>query len=247
MLCYGVYIVSAICRKQITSGIGLKIITALTLTLLPCIYFRFHGYEKSSWSPMPVSPLKADFWGYFSNILSLGVGFTDINVMPGIVWAFILIIPVMLLIINNKSRWTPSTWRVLTTVLGMVAVLGVISYGRAGFNEPKTSRYAEYGLMLIPLVSLAWWLVLENKRSRLLVLSTLWIGLFISFVDTWSAQPYREKKQLDVFHLECISSYFEGTGDGVCQGYPRGLDRAAQLGVNFTRQFTAAATPGGTK
>lgn len=237
MACNVIYTIAAVFKKQTPPEKAFKIITAFILALLPCLYFRFHGYEKAAWTPPPVSPLTADYWSYFSNILSLGVGFVDSNALPGIIWLLIIGVPVMLLIINSKSRWEPSTWRVATAILGLIVVLGAISYGRGGFNEPKTSRYAEYGLMLIPLVSLAWWLVLKNNLNRVVVLSLLWLCLFISFLDTWSAQPYREKKQMDIFHLECIESYFEGTGDDVCQGNKRGLDRAAQLGVSFTRQF----------
>lgn len=237
MASYGLHIVANIFKKQIKPVTGHIIVIACTLPMIPCIYLRFHGYQKAGWTPIQTSPLTVDFWAYFSNILSLGFGFIDVNVIPGIICSIIILIPMVLLVMNSKTRWETSTWSVVTAILGIFAVLAAISYGRGGFNEPKTSRYSEYGLMLIPLASLAWWLVLKNTRSRFIVLSALWIALFISFNDTWSVQPYREKKQIDVFHLECIESYFEGTGDGVCQGGKRGLDRAAQVGASFTRPF----------
>lgn len=246
MVCYCLHIAICIQRKHIHPVFGWKIIILCALPVIICACFRFHGYEKAGWTPSPISPLTYDFWVYFSNILSLGFGFTEVNVIPGIICFMIVLLPLVRLVINKKTRWEAASLFVITVILGVIAILGAISYGRGGFNEPKTARYAEYGLMLIPMVSLAWWLALESKLSRLIVISLLWIGLFFSFIDSWSAQHYREKKQMDVFHLECIENYFEGTGDGVCQGDKRGLDRAAQLGVSFTKQFMTARKGNGT-
>ncbi len=202
-----------------------------------------HGFIRpsDSWSQKYVLPHKAAFWDYFLNLLSYSFGFESVTIMPGIFCMALLGVPLVILLARRESRLLHSTWAVLAAIIGVLVVLGVISMSRTylNFYGSKTSRYAEIGFLLIPYMAMAWWFALKPGKVRVAVLSLLWGACFISYLDDWSPQLYRETKQVDNYTLECVESYFNGSGTGVCQGRtePRDLERAKELKANFVEQF----------
>jgi hypothetical protein len=159
--------------------------------------------------------------------------------LPGFVCLFLVICPLILLLGRKETRWQRSTWQVLTAILWVLSVLAAITFARGNFGEPKTSRYAEFGSMLIPLAALAWWLVFKEGGKLKASLLFVWFFCFGSFSNDWTTQKYAESKQIELYNLECVEGYFNGVGDGVCQGRttPSDLDRAKDMGARFTRQF----------
>jgi len=130
---------------------------------------------------------------------------------------------------------------VVTAILAILAVLAAISVGRGNFGEPKTSRYAEIGFMLIPYAALAWWLAVKGVARCKAVPVFFWFFCFAGYFNNWSTDKYAEAKQIDLYNLECVEGYFNGIGDGICQGRtaPQDLDRAKTMGARFTRQFSS--------
>jgi hypothetical protein len=161
--------------------------------------------------------------------------------IPGLICLMLSLLPLILLLCKGESRWRPSTWIVLTGMLGIIAVLFSISIGRVNFGQPKSSRYAEIAFLLIPYTALAWWLVLNSKTGKVAVLCLLWAVCLISFSDTWSLQVYRETKQTDLYVLES----FEDTSDAVEKNILSGrmapdfMRRARELNVRFVRRIPA--------
>ena len=174
-----------------------------------------------------------------SFFVSFGFGFELMQGLPGVVCLLFAICPLLLLLGRKETRWLPSTWQALTAILSILAVLAAITLGRGNFGEPKTSRYSEFGMMLIPLTALAWWLVFKEGRKLKAILLSLWIMCFAGYFNDWSTQKYAESKQIELYNLECVEGYFAGIGNGVCQGRttPFDLDRAKAMGAKFTRQF----------
>jgi hypothetical protein len=204
-----------------------------------------HGYVRphDEWSQEYVLPHRAAFWDYFLNLLSYSFGFERVSIFPGIVCMLLLVVPIIMLLVRRESRCLSSVWVILAAVVGVLIVLGLISMSRTylNFYGSKTSRYTEIGFMLIPYMSMAWWLALRPGKVRTTILSLLWFICFFSYQNDWSPQPYREAKQVDYYTLDCVESYFDGTGNGVCQGRTTkdDIERARSLGSHFTRQFTS--------
>jgi hypothetical protein len=239
LFCISVYIFAGIRGGRINRLSGLRFLLIICTTLFGGVLLYYHGYMAPEWPPLKLYPNEIRFWNYFLNIVSFGFGFDAENRLPGMVSLLFTASPLFVLLVRKESRWRPSTWQVLTAILGILAVLAAITLGRGNFAEPKTSRYSEFGMMLIPLSALAWWLVCKEGGTQKVILPFLWLVCCGSFLNNWSTQKYAEEKQIELYNLECVEGYYNGIGDGVCQGRTTAsdLDRARDLGAKFTRQF----------
>lgn len=212
----------------------------LIVTVLSIILW-FTGYHKPDAALNRTWPNEFVFWDYFFNLLSFGFGFSTLNILPGFVLFLFTILPVLILLTDKKSRARPEILSICAAIAGLIAVLMAISLGRASIGEPKTSRYAEFALLLIPFVAIAWWLLLEKLRQRTAVLALFWTICFCSFFSSWnewSFDKYRYVRQFDASTLDCVRQYYNGSGDGNCQGFwmaPEDLDYAQKLNLNFTK------------
>jgi hypothetical protein len=249
LLCETVFVVANVIRKRIESRAGCRfLLLSYAITGLGVIFW-FHGYKKPEWSQPMVSLFSLKFWDYFLNVLSLGFGFTADEIVPGVVCLLVTLVPVVVLLVKRDTRWEPSTWRVIAAIMGILAVLTVISMGRTDLTPAKTSRYAEFGFLLIPYVALAWWLALQHGMIRYAVIASFWAACALSYYDTWFFQLYPDVKQENLATLDCVERYYHGVGDGACQNDDpnhkeeriQQVRRALQMKIHFTRQF--AATP----
>jgi hypothetical protein len=239
-----VFTLVGIAQKRIDAQRGRRVLVLMAVIVGFGMLAWFYGYSSAerdvTQSPY-VFPTDGRFWIFFLNLLSFSFGVATPGLFPGIVILLLLLLPGIKLLAKSESRWQAATWSILSAMVGILLVLATVSMTRTSLNM-KTSRYVEIGFLLIPCLAMAWWLALNSRTMRLLVLALVWGACTISYFDDWTALPYRHAKQDDLTTLECVESYFAGKGDGICLGVksPRELDRAKELGVKFTRQFAAA-------
>lgn len=210
-----------------------------TLIVIGSIVFWFIGYIVPQWVPERSFPNKLVFWDFFLNLIGFGFGFTEYNIVPGIVGILVGIVPLIILFLNKETRWSAPTWIISVAIISILAEVASISIGRAPLGTSKTSRYVEFAFMLIPFAALAWWLALRSIALKGLFISILWMICSIGYYDNWSWRIYSSLCDMDVNGLWCVGDYYKGFSDGVCQdGFtaPKILDRAKQLNISFTRR-----------
>ena len=244
LLCVTVYVTAGIRGKRIGSRNGWRFLLTVCGLCGAALFLWSLGYGTHA-DPHPrVFPDDIRFWDFFLNIVSFGFGFESMHLLPGVVCLMLTLLPPALLLFRKDTRWQPSTWLVLSAVLGILAVLAAISVGRAWVYPPKTSRYAEIGFMLIPYSALGWWLVMKEGARRAAVLSLFWLFCCMAYFNDWSTKGHALFRQFNLYNLEYIEAYYAGAGNGTYpeNSVPEDLDRAQKLGVRFTRHF---GTPGG--
>lgn len=235
-----VYIVAGVIGNRIDRVVGWRfLLTVFAVCGMSfCVWYLGYAPPKNYLPNVPLYDFR--FWNYVLNIVSFGFGFNSVQILPGIVCLAIVVTPFVILLIKKETRWQPSTWSVLSSVMGILAVLFAISMGRSNMDwTPKMSRYAEIGFMLIPYTALGWWLAIKNAFSRYVVLSFLWLFCFIAFLDNWSTSGYALHKQANLYDLNYIEEYYSGIDIYPYLSTPADLDRARILGVRFSRQFTS--------
>jgi len=200
------------------------------------------GYQQPSdcaWT----SPLSGLFWDTFLNLVSFGFGMETEHPLPGVLWLLAVLVPLIVLLSRRETRHRKEIWLLATAVATILALLATISITRANFaGTAKASRYVEFGMLLIPLTALSWWLALQTARQRLLILLLLWSACVVTFADNWSFAPYRDGSQMDQFTLDTVEEYLHGKGDGSFpwthpKPLPPFIAGARQLNVKFIRQF----------
>jgi len=237
------YILSGILRKTVNRKTGLSILLTSYLLIALALLFWFYGDRKpTAWALL--FPTDFRFWECLLNLVGLGFGFQKEGLFSGLICLLLTLIPCLLLLLKNETRWEVETWQIVTAILGILAALGAICVGRGGLvGTDKSSRYAEFAFLLIPYASMAWWLLLRNRSWRKHFLAVFWIFCLISYRDDFATSVvYRDLEHLDNLVLECVESYVQGTGDGSCpetNPTPLGprFERAKSFGVNFTKQF----------
>lgn len=250
LLSYSLYTGAANVYQRSAYGFtgGKMLLLCGTAVVSFLVWFQGYGHADQAWTHSGyLFPTEIEFWWYFLNLLSFSFGVDQISLVPGVIILGLLIVPVAILLIKSETRRLPSVWSIVTLITGILVVLAAISMARpnVNFTGVKTSRYVEIGFLLIPCLAMIWWLVLPPGRWRSLTLSLFWLVCGICYLDNWSPQIYRYTRQVDFNTLECVERYFDGRGDGVCQGLtsPQLLDRARALDVTFIRQF-ATERPG---
>jgi len=162
--------------------------------------------------------------------------------LPGVFCLLMVTLPVIILLICAETRWKASTWRVVTLIIALLAVLVSVSMGRGFIGYPKESRYVELGFLLIPGTALAWWLAMKNDFYRTVILVSLWlICAALMWCDS-TFDAYRMFQQKKLFSLRSIAAYYSGMGNGICRvTFPKPigpyLEQAKQLEVRFTRMY----------
>ncbi len=234
-------------EETISAKLSYRLHILLLLTVIGLsVILWFLGYHKPDAALNRTWPSELAFWDYFLNLLSFGFGFSSMNIVPGIFLSVFTLLPVVLMLVDKKTRTRPEVISISAAITGLITVLLIISFGRAGLGEPKTSRYAEFAIFIIPFVSIAWWLLLEKSKWRAHVLGVFWLvcsGSFYNSWDEWSEDKYHYAHQADSETLECVERYYSGNGDGKCQGFwmePEDLDFARKLNVHFTRHSEPA-------
>ena len=230
------HIVSLIAKNEIGKRAGLLNAATCSVIIGGIIALWFTGYEKPDYIPPGIWPTEAAFWDYYLNMLSFGFGFDSQNLLPGVIFLILSLLPVVLLF---TRRLDADVICISAAIIAVLAVLASISFGRASLGGAKTSRYVEISFLLIPFVAMAWWLPLKSSLAKNLVLSLLWISCFCSYLDNWIPSLYLEVYRSDRSTFDCVSNYYRFGGDALCQEYwitPAHLENARDLNINFTRQ-----------
>jgi hypothetical protein len=246
LFCDTLYTVANLQEKGIERASGLRNIYLRWTVFLSITLLWFHDFKKpdDTWAVAPLLfPTDGKFWDVFFNLLGFGFGFEIESPVPGVICLLVLLLPIVLLLKEKDRRWERATWQIVAAIGGSLAVVALITIGRGnmGFSI-KVSRYAIFGLMLIPYAAMAWWLAIPRKTWRVGVLSLLWCLLAGVYYNDWDFGVYRDIRQLELLNLECVESYSNHSGDGICPGatvFPIGkfYDNAKALGIHFTRQF----------
>jgi hypothetical protein len=241
LACAVVFTAAQALGKRLDRRAGWRFVLVSSAVIVVGMVLARWGNVPNGWPPR-VYPHEPLFWESFLNIVSFSFGFRQLSLLPGLACLLLALTPLVLLLRDPHTRWRPATWHLMAGILGILAVLAAISVARAYFAAPKISRYTEIGFMLIPYLALAWWLALRPGRVRTTVLSLVWLFCAAASWDDWSTDVWPIERQNDLVTLECVEAYYGWNGDGACQDRvtPAKLDRARQLGVRFTRQFSAS-------
>lgn len=234
------HIVSLIAAEKVERRTGLIHIAASIVIIGGFIAIWFKGYKKPDYIPPGVWPSEMAFWDYFLNMLSFGFGFDTQNMLIGAFLLAFALLPALLLLANTTMRLDLDVLCTSAAILAVLAVMVSISFGRASIGDAKTSRYVEISFMLIPFISMAWWLLLKRSPAKNLILSLLWTSCFCSYLDNWPPNLYREAYFSDKNTLDCISNYFKHSGDAACQEYwitPAHLENAKRLKIHFIQSL----------
>ena len=239
-------LIQSVVADKCTKRNGLLHAAAGMIFIGGTIIYWFQGYERPKIIPPRSWPVSFEFWDYFLNLLSFGFGFDTQSILPGILVLILTVLPICLFIIDRKRRFNPGVQSLNAGLIAVLAVSISIAIGRIGVSSPKTSRYVEITFMLVPLVSMAWWLLLENSKAKYVFLLFLWSSCFFSFLDNWKPTLYLEAYQTDMATLDCIRNYYTFGGDAVCQEFwvtPAHLEKARRLNIHFMRQIVSVIQP----
>lgn len=142
-----------------------------------------------------------------------------------------MLVPVCLQVFREGRTLPSAQWAVFSTVLGLLAVLASISAGRVAFGpgQSKSSRYAEFGMALIPNSALGWgFLLRDRKRVKAVCLACLWVLCSVTFWDNWRFDDYMYYQGNRMLGVRCVRQYYLTGGDALCPRlYPGSL--AARL------------------
>jgi hypothetical protein len=230
--------------NRLEPAVGMRSLAVGWLVIGAGIGLWFAGYPTPEGHRALTMPADSAFWRYFLTILSYGFGIERDSLLPGMICLVWVLAPAGLLLAARDRRQDASTWLIVTAICALLVTLAVISMGRASFSIAKHSRYAEFGMLLIPLAAVAWWRALAPGRVRSGLLILFWAGCFVSFANDWSSGKYSTMRQVNIFTLECIERYYRGVGDGTCsEATPATLDAVRLLGVNFVRKAGGIDAP----
>jgi len=213
--------------------------TALIAFGLAC---WFIGYQRPAHHPPLTFPLSGAFWEYFLNVLSCAFGFTRISTSAGIICLILVTTPLFILWLRSDYGKKSGRWKISTVIPAILIILAVISVGRGGLGEPKSSRYTEFGLLLIPFASIAWYMALSPGKLRNCLLLTFWLFCTYTLAPYWTDYFYRADRVNKLQKLQCIENYYNGSGDGNCEEEIKSsigdyIEAATLLKTKFTSQF----------
>ena len=233
-------------RKDQEAKIRLLHQVAITVFSAGIIASYFIGYQKNPGHPEYTFPWSPEFWQYLLSMLQkiLNLNF----IPPPIAW----IAPLALLMLavvpilgwfwgsldNQRTRF------VSFAVLGLLAAMAVIAFGRAGFGagQAQSSRYMEFAVMLLPLAVL---IIIESQflhYYKPLIPITI-LGIFLVCINQFNFNHTYQKLSIYRQHgLACVNKYYDGKGDGFCPHiYPANiadrLEVAKKLNLSFYRDW----------
>lgn len=213
------------------------------------------GYEKPPQHPTLAGPLSAEFWDYFLNVLSFCFGVDSFSKAAGVVCLLVVLAPVCVPLVKGGRRSSPERWAAFSTAACLLAVLASVAAGRAAFGaaQAKSSRYAEFGMVLVPLAAVSWaGLLRHNKRMKAAFLAVLWAAVFAAFLNNWRFRDYRVEHAARLKGVECVRSYYLAGGDGLCPVLYPGplgarLESAKKLDAAVYRDLNLPAAGGEAK
>ena len=236
-------------RKRGKEGSARELLQVLLAIALigGTLYVWTIGFTKPFYHPPLVFPYRLGFWEFFLNLVSYSFGIERISVALGVVCLLIILLPICVLLWKKRSNLSPAEWAVVVAVAALLANLGLISIGRAGFGLPwsKVEEYAEHGMPLLILSALNWSVLLRNrKRLKTFFLLALWLFCLRTFANNWDFDKYSHGAAPRREGVQCVKAYYEQKGDGVCPtiflpqvSLKPFLDQAKRLNVSFYREM----------
>lgn len=196
------------------------------------------------------TPTSARFWDYFLNLLASGFGYTTRNLMPGAAILATAAGSAALLawtLSRESAKLRSNVAGLLSLAFGLIAGLVSTSMGRAHMNSPKTSRYVELGIFLIPILWLIVRLALKGEPrssgSRLATnvgLIALAIALIAPFASTYDYKSvYKPMFRQKHVTAACVRRYLFYGGDKTCpipywRDITKHMNAAKQAGLLYT-------------
>lgn len=208
----------------------------------------FVGYQRPNNDATVTPPYAASFWVFFLNVVSVGFGFEEPSVVPGVVCLFVVLAPLGGLVWRRGGRLKGAEWSIVVAAAGLLAVLAVTTLGRAGFGVrlAKASRYTEFGMALVPLSALAWALFLEGRRRlRAWVLAGVWVFCLAgSWSSWWEFGDYKSQAIYRVTGMRCLKVYYDRGGAARCpllhpEDLGERLEAGKRLNASFYRELMA--------
>lgn len=204
----------------------------------------FVGYQSAQRQTL-AGLLDPAFWRYYLSILSFNFGVDGVSDAAGVVCLLIVAVPLCAQVFRDGRSLSAAQWVLLSTTLGSLAVLASITAGRYdhGPLHAKSTRYAEFGMALVPLSALAWGFVLRRRKLfKALALAALWLFCFATFWDDWRFDEYAYYRATRNLGIKCVSEYYVKGGEALCPDiYPTPLasrlDGARDLNVSFYRKL----------
>jgi hypothetical protein len=198
----------------------------------------FLGYSPHPAHP-PISwPWKAEFWGCFLDLFSLGLGVDTPSLFSGIALAAVLVAP--WLIVAWRGRQTdPRTATLVSLALASVAIFAAVAMGRAGFGpgQAKSSRYSELAMFGMIWAVLGWAKALEHDpRLRSRVLVALWLVCFFGFADNWDFGVYGVQQRARLRDVAAIRAQCLNPNACPNPEYREMLENARRLNLSFYRR-----------
>lgn len=225
----------------------LVLVTVIAAWLL-AVFVWFYDYKKlQNGSADLASPLSPVFWNFVARQVSFGFGVQSLSLF----WAYgalvFVVVPVtVLMLVRPKSEPDRrAVWVHSTLVLGLLAALCCIAYGRASYpNYERISRYSEFSMgLIIPVASLWWMLLRAAPQLRRVFFGVFAVVLGLNFSETWSyADTFgRHSAQLQAGR-ECLYRALRHEGDAMCgELYPwpviTQLEHVKELRLSFYRTF----------
>jgi hypothetical protein len=242
--CFLIYCWGSYCRKQVSRRVALSAVAIVAAVMGIGLVLWFQGYARPPLHPELVMPSSVKFWDFLLGLAGFGFGYTPATIVSGriagVISLLIVLLPVVLLLANGKTRWSSATWTVAAGSMATLALLATIAMARAEIEVTMVSRYNEFAFMLIPFAALGWWLAIKQNTWRSVCLFLLWVFCGIGYFDKRSFALYEEVQNQRNTGLACIASYGKKSGDGNCPmiyDVPINtfIDQAQLLPVRFLR------------
>lgn len=219
---------------------------AVMLLIGGAIGLYFVGFIKQE-APLPYTfPYQKLFWAYLMNLLSGGIGYQAVHIVPGIIFFFFIVIPVIGEIKKHGFKISSGKWVIIISILAVLAALAAITMGRAeyGKGNSKTSRYTEITIMLVPLSAALWVSFLgEREKLRKYILIGFWIFCGFGLSRCWNfPKAYQQVYAARQEGLACIKDYYQNGGVANCPTiYPSPiadrLDFVKTVPVSFIKEI----------
>ncbi len=209
-------------------------------------------YQRVQGHPLPILPYDYRFWDMFLNLISFGFGYHGQSALIGLICLLAVLTP-LLMIWRYRSSHKESVYGLAAAILGVLAAVAVIAFGRAGFGvaSSKTSRYSETAFILIPLMVFAWSIALSTrfhfeKRKTNAIWVVLWLLCLGGYSNTnnWNFKYYHHYQIIKQEGLDCVERYLRNGGEARCTciyfaDLTQKLQNAQALNLSFLKKCQA--------
>lgn len=229
-------------RRHLESAAILALGVAATLAVY------LWGYEQPAKHPPLYLPHTLGFWDYFLNLVGLGFGFQRLSMATG-AWCLGLVLAPLWMLWRGAPA--ANRWTLGAAAVGVLAALAIIAIGRAGLgaHHAKSSRYAEIGMLLVPLSVAAWAKALRARPRRQAAAIAGVLGFAAAaFADDWNFLDYSILRAQRLEGRACLARLYAGKGTNLCPTIYEGpipadsLLRARALRLSFVRQLDPPRT-----